>query len=264
MDPQYEADTLRAEESHWWYRGRRRIVIDTVTDLATGPAPRILDAGCGSGRNMVELARLGSVTGTDVSERALELARERDVGAAELAPLETLPFDDDSFDLITCLDVIEHIPDDVGALRELQRVVAPGGWLVVTVPAYPWLWGRHDEANHHQRRYTKKTLVAAATSAGWQLERLTHFNALLLPAAAAYRLVERRLNPRGDAPSELDRTPAWANRALERVLRGEARVLRGGRHIPFGLSLLGVFRPAGTVPRDADGSQRHDALAAGH
>jgi SAM-dependent methyltransferase len=264
MDPQYEADTLRAEESHWWYRGRRRIVIDTVTDLATEPSPRILDAGCGSGRNMVELSRLGSVTGTDVSERALELARERGVGSAELARLEKLPFADQSFDLITCLDVIEHIPDDVGALRELRRVIAPGGSLVVTVPAYPWLWGRHDEANHHERRYTGRTLVAAATAAGWELERLTHFNALLLPAAAAYRLVERRLNPRGDAPSELDRTPAWANRVLEAVLRAEARVLRGGGRIPFGLSLLGVFRPAGTVPPDADGSQRHDGLAAGH
>jgi SAM-dependent methyltransferase len=263
MDPQYEADTLRAEESHWWYRGRRRIVTDTVATLARNE-PRILDAGCGSGRNMVELAHFGSVTGTDVSERALELARERAVGAAELARLEQLPFADGSFDLITCLDVIEHIPDDVGALRELRRVIANDGQLIVTVPAYPWLWGRHDVANHHQRRYTGKTLVAAGTSADWQLERLTHFNALLLPAAAGYRLLERFLPDRGDAPSELDRTPTWANRMLESVLRFEAGLLRRGWRIPFGLSLLAIFRPAGTVTRDAGGLQRHDGLAAGH
>jgi SAM-dependent methyltransferase len=244
MDPQYEADTVRAEESHWWYRGRRRIVMDAVAQLPRDDRPRILDAGCGSGRNMLELARFGSVTGTDVSERALELARQRGVGGAELARLEQLPFADESFDVITCLDVIEHIPDDVGALRELRRVVAPSGRLLVTVPAYPWLWGRHDDANHHQRRYTQTTLVAAGEGAGWVVERLTHFNALLLPAAAGYRLLERFMPERGDAPSELDRTPAWANRLLESFLGAEAQLLRRGVRIPFGLSLLAIFRSA--------------------
>jgi SAM-dependent methyltransferase len=243
MDPQYEADTLRAEDHHWWYRGRRRIVIETVESLVPERPQRILDAGCGSGRNMVELARFGPVTGTDVSERALELASARGVGTVMMAPLERLPFEAGTFDVITCLDVVEHIRDDVGALRELRRVVASDGRLLVTVPAYPWLWSRHDEANRHERRYTAKTLTAAATQAGWQLERLTHFNAVLLPAAAASRLAERLLAPGADAPSELGRTPDWANRLLEGVLRAEARLLRRGRRLPFGLSLLAVLRP---------------------
>ncbi len=233
-------------------------MLDAVAALPPPPDARILDAGCGSGRNMVELVRFGSVTGTDVSERALELARERGVGEVELAPLESLPFDDAAFDVITCLDVVEHIPEEAGALQELRRVVAPAGRLVVTVPAYPRLWSRHDDVNQHQRRYTDKTLVAAAEAAGWERERLTHFNALLLPAAAGRRLLERLRPPRDDAPSEFDSTPAWANGALEAVLRAEARLLRRGWPIPAGHALLAVFRRgatggSGSVTRDAEG-----------
>jgi SAM-dependent methyltransferase len=244
MDPQYEQDTLRAEEDHWWYRGRRRIVRGVVATLELPSSARILDAGCGSGRNMVELSEFGDVTGTDVSLPAIELARERGVGRAELAGLDEMPFADESFDLVALLDVIEHVDDDVGALRELRRVAAADATLLVTVPAYPRLWSSHDVANRHFRRYTRRALLDAAGAAGWTCERTTHFNALLLPPAAAYRAAERLIR-RGEAPpdvSELDRTPAWMNGALESVLAAEAAAIRRGRRIPAGLSLLGVFR----------------------
>ena len=245
MDPQYEQDTLRAEEGHWWYRGRRRIVREVVASLGLPPGAQILDAGCGSGRNMVELDDFGQVTGTDVSERALELARERGVGRVELAPLEQMPFEDAGFDLVACLDVVEHVEDDVAALRELRRVTRPDGRLLLTVPAYPRLWSSHDVVNRHFRRYTRRSLEAATREAGWQPERVTSFNSLLLPPAAAYRAVERLLHRDGTPPpvSQLDRTPPWMNRTLERLLAAEAATIRRGRAIPAGLSLLGVFRP---------------------
>jgi SAM-dependent methyltransferase len=243
MDPQYELDTVSAEETHWWYRGRRRIVSDAVASVGLPAEARILDAGCGSGRNMVELKRFGDVVGVDVSERAIELARARGAGEVELAGLTDLSFENDAFDLVTCLDVIEHLDDDVAALTELRRVTKPAGCLVVTVPAYPLLWSPHDEMNHHKRRYTRRTLSAAAAASGWELERMTHFNALLLAPAALVRILQR-LATRGRQAerSDLQRTPAWLNRALERIFLTEARVLKKV-DIPAGLSLLAVFRP---------------------
>ena len=241
MEDSYESDTLAVEDRHWWYRGRRRIVLDVVESLPLSQPPRILDAGCGSGRNLMELARFGSAVGLEPSERGAEVARARGVGEVAQAGIDAMPFDDASFDLITCLDVLEHIEDDRRALVELRRVVRPTGLLLITVPAYPRLWSSHDELNRHCRRYTRRELVGRAVDAGWRPVRTTHFNALLLPVAAAWRLAER-LRPSPPAPtSELVRTPTSLNWLLEQPLRAEAALLRSGRRIPAGLSLVGIF-----------------------
>jgi SAM-dependent methyltransferase len=241
MEDSYESDTLAVEDEYWWYRGRRRIVVDVVAGLRLPPQTQILDAGCGSGRNMVELSEFGTAVGLESSERGAEVARARGVGEVVVAAIETMPFEADRFDLITCLDVLEHIEDDRAALRELRRVARPGGVLLITVPAYPQLWSSHDELNRHYRRYTRPELLSRAVDAGWRPRRTTHFNLLLLPVAAAWRLGER-LRP-GPAPetSELQRTPATLNWMLEQPLRAEAALLRSGRRIPAGLSLVGIF-----------------------
>jgi len=249
MDVGYESDTIAVEDRHWWYRGRRRIVLDTVAGLALPPGAAILDAGCGSGRNLAELARFGRPVGLEPSARGAELARARGVGEVVQAGIDAMPFADASFDLITCLDVLEHIEDDRGALRELLRVARPGARLLVTVPAYPRLWSSHDELNLHCRRYTRADLLARASEAGWLPRRTTHFNALLLPLAAAWRLGDR-LRAR-DAPptSELVRTPDALDWLLEQPLRAEAALLRSGRRIPAGLSLVGVFESRAGQPQ---------------
>lgn len=241
MEDSYESDTLAVEDRHWWYRGRRRIVLDAVRSLSLPGQPRILDAGCGSGRNLVELARFGEAVGLEPSPRGAEVARARGAGEVVEAGIDAMPFEDSSFDLITCLDVLEHIEDDRGALHELRRVARPGGILLITTPAYPWLWSSHDELNRHCRRYTRRVLLDRAVEAGWRPLRTTHFNALLLPVAAAWRLAERA-RPNQPAPtSELVRTPASLNWLLEQPLRAEAALLRTGRRIPAGLSLVGLF-----------------------
>jgi SAM-dependent methyltransferase len=191
MELEYELQTHRAEERHWWYQGRRRVLERAIARLGLPADARILDAGCGSGRNMVELARLGAVTGVELSDTSVELARERGVGEVLQGSVMDMPFDDASFDLAVSLDVIEHLEDDVGALRELRRVTKPGGALLVTVPAYQWLWSGHDEVNHHHRRYNRRTLLAAAESGSWQLERSVYFHSLLLPVAILLRGLER-------------------------------------------------------------------------
>jgi hypothetical protein len=143
--------------------------------------------------------------------------------------------------------VIEHVPEDVTALVELRRVTRPGGWLLVTVPAYQALWSRHDEANHHYRRYSRVALRTAARSAGWQMQRMSGFNSLLLAPAAAVRLAQRRMGARNGHSNDLDMGPAWLNDVLERPLAIEASWLSRGRTLPVGLSLLAVMRrpPAG-------------------
>jgi SAM-dependent methyltransferase len=241
MEESYETDTLAVEESHWWYHGRRRIVIDLVARLPLPPQAHILDAGCGSGRNLVELARFGTAVGLEPSARGAEVARARGVGEVVEAGIDSMPFDDASFDLITLLDVLEHIEDDRGALLGLRRVARPGGVLLITVPAYPQLWSSHDELNLHYRRYTRRALLDRAEEAGWRPLRTTHFNALLLPVAAAWRFAERLRPNQEPSSSELVRTPAALNWLLEQPLRAEAGLLRSGRRIPAGLSLVGVF-----------------------
>jgi len=233
---------LDVDEHHWWYRGRRAIIAAELANLALPRAARVLDAGCGSGRTLLDLGRYGQVSGIELHEAAAEVARGRGPFDVRVGQIEELPWADHSFDLLTCLDVIEHLPDDVVALRELRRVSRPGAWLIVTVPAYPSLWSTHDIANHHFRRYRRGALRSAALAAGWQTERITSFNSLLLAPAATVRLAQRRRPPAGDYRPDLDIGPSWLNDLLELPLRAEARWLARGHTLPAGLSLMAVLR----------------------
>ena len=243
MEREYELQTHRAEDRHWWYRGRRRVLEGVITQLRLPARARILDAGCGSGRNMVELARHGVVTGIELSETSVSLARERGVGEVIEGSVLQMPFAADSFELAASLDVIEHLEDDLAALRELRRVVAPGGTLLVTVPAYQWLWSGHDEINHHHRRYTRDSLFRVAREAGWEPVRTTYFNSLLLPVAIALRVLDR-FSPSKTTESSLDLwvPPTPLNWLLQRPLELEAALIGRGGRIPAGLSLLVVLR----------------------
>jgi SAM-dependent methyltransferase len=235
-----------AEERHWWYRGRRRIVGAEIERIAPRSQGRTLDAGCGSGRMLDELARFGRPFGVDIDAGSVERARARGHQAL-LASVSEMPFDDGMFSITTCLDVVEHLDDDRAALRELLRVTEPGGTLVVTVPAYQALWSRHDEVNQHRRRYDSSSLAVVATDAGWTVERSTYFNSVLLPPAAAVRLLERR-RQRPAEFSDLQMTPARLDPVLELPMRLEAALLRRGARLPAGLSLLAVLRRRAAIP----------------
>jgi SAM-dependent methyltransferase len=246
MDEHLMRTMLDVDEHHWWYRGRRRIIRAELDRLTLPAGARVLDAGCGSGRTLQELTGYGTeVYGLELDPEAAEAARSRGHGEVRIGRLEELPYEDDRFDLITCLDVVEHTPDDRVALRELRRVCKPAGWLLVTVPAYPALWSLHDEANHHFRRYQRHTLHAAATDAGWRVCRMTSFNSLLLAPAAVVRVAQRR-RPRARYRPEISLGPAWLNALLERPLRLEARWLARGRTLPAGLSLLALLENPGS------------------
>ena len=242
MDRDYELQTHQAEDRHWWYRGRRTVIERVIAGLQPPQPARVLDAGCGSGRNMVDLGRYGAVTGVELAPASIDKARARDVGEVVAGSILEMPFPDDSFDLAVTLDVIEHLQDDLGALRELRRTVAPGGALLVTVPAYQWLWSGHDEINHHHRRYTRRSLQRVAEQAGWQEMRTTYFNSLLLPVAILLRVLDRVSTKTTESSLDLWVPPEPVNRALELPLRLEAAMIARGGRIPAGLSLLAVFR----------------------
>ena len=252
---------LAADEHHWWYRGRRLVIRAELDRLPLPSEARVLDAGCGSGRTLQELRDYGEVAGIELSELAAAHARGRELGEVRVGRVESLPWADGSFDLVTCLDVLEHIADDGAALREIRRVTKPGGWLLLTVPAYPSLWSTHDEVNHHHRRYRSGDLRRAASDASWHLHRLTSFNSLLLPAAAAVRVGQRHRHRNGDEHvSELRVGPAWMNGLLERTLRMEAALLRRGYTLPAGLSLLAVLQNSAVSPSalEADAGARRN------
>jgi SAM-dependent methyltransferase len=232
---------LAAAESHWWYRGRRRIVRAELDALKMTPGSRLLDAGCGSGHTLDLLSAYGDSVGIDPDDESVARTVARGHRAL-VAALPSLPFEDGAFTATTCLDVLEHIEDDHAALAELRRVTAPGGALLVTVPAYEALWSSHDVANEHVRRYRARTLRALAGRVGVGVERLTYFNSLLLPAAAAVRLAERARRHAPARSSHLALTPPSLNTALELPLRVEAALLRTGARLPAGLSLLAVLR----------------------
>jgi SAM-dependent methyltransferase len=254
---------LSRDEKHWWYRGRRRFLRATLDRLPLAPAPRLLDAGCGSGRTLDELARYGRVSGVDLSSDAVACARGRGHEDVRVARVEELPFADATFDVVTCLDVIEHTPDDGATLAELRRVTRPGGLLVVTVPAYQALWSWHDEVNLHFRRYDSASLRAVASAAGWAVVGDTHFNSLLLAPAAAVRLAQRHRG--AHVRSDLELTPPVLNGILELPMRFESRLVAAGVRLPAGLSLLAVLRRSalGGLPAGGDTPEpRHgEALA---
>jgi SAM-dependent methyltransferase len=229
-------EQFEIEERHWWFRSRRAVVRSLLSRAALPPSPRILDAGCGTGANLIEYGRLGEVTGVDAFPEAIELCRERGLGNVREAPVEELPFEPGSFDLLFATDVIEHVDDDVLALRELRRVATDEARLVVTVPAYAWLWSDHDVSNHHRRRYTEGLLRERASQAGWQPRFSSYYYSAVLPAVAAVRAV-RRLRPRQNGSSDLALTPPLLNRALEAPVRAEARLIERGVRLPAGVSV---------------------------
>jgi SAM-dependent methyltransferase len=229
-------ELFEVEERHWWFRSRRAVVRSLLARAGVPASPRILDAGCGTGTNLLEYRRLGEVHGVDAFPEAIELCRERGLDDVVEAPVEQLPFEPDSFDLIFATDVIEHLEDDVLALRELHRVAAAGARLILTVPAYPWLWSDHDVSVHHKRRYTADALRDSVLAAGWTPAVETYFFAAALPVVAAVRTL-RRLRASGNGRSDLSMPPAPVNRLLELPTLAEAKAIERGARLPAGVSV---------------------------
>lgn len=236
-------DRMAAHDStHWWYRARRDILHDYLGRYgALPPHARILEIGCGTGHNLPMLAQFGEVDAIEIDPAARAIAGERlgkPVGDAPLPILPGVPHG--AYDLIAVLDVVEHIENDVAALKAMAACLTPGGRILITVPAHPWMWSAHDEVNHHYRRYTKRSLRGAIAAAGLKPERLGYFNTLLFPLAAAARLWGKVT---GREDSDDSPPPPAVNALFERIFRLE-RHLVGAAPMAPGLSIITLATPA--------------------
>ena len=226
------------DQLHWWYRARREILSDLIGRRIELPeAARILEVGCGTGHNLDMLKRFGRVDAIEVDGAAREIAGKRLGRAVMNAPLPALAgVPDRTYDLIAILDVIEHIDEDRAGLESLARKLKPGGKILITVPAFPWMWSAHDVVNHHKRRYTRRTLKALIADAGLKLEMLSWFNSLLFPLAAAARLAGR-LTGKQDSDDTLPPKPV--NSLFEWIFSLE-RYAIGRLPFPPGVSLVAI------------------------
>ncbi len=235
-------EMARLQEQHWWYRGRRHIIATAIRGLGLKPRAHILEAGCGPGGNLAMLSDLGTVSAFEPHDGARDFANSLGCADVQFGTLpDGIPFPP-TFDLVCAFDVIEHIEDDRSALRALAAHCGPGGRVIMTVPAQPWLWSEHDERNRHYRRYTSASLRRLVADSGLVVERLTSFNSFLFPVVAGVRLIQKAL---GMGTKAEDNMPSpMTNRILEKIFASEAAIVSGSG-FPIGISLLAVLRPAG-------------------
>lgn len=245
--------TVLEEDKHAWFAGRTRAILkflDAELNNTGSLYPRrVLDVGGGAGNMAHHLAHYGEVINLEYNPRPIPVAQQRGVTTAQGSG-DHLPFPDATFDLVTLLDTVEHIPDELGVFEEGARVLKPGGVLLVTVPAYMWLWSYNDEINAHQRRYTARELRLKLSLSGLRVSRMSYNNFFLFPAVAGVRFL-RPYNPGLKSPHtdtaaevyqvDMEPIPEPVNMILHGVYWLEAEIL-GRMSFPFGISIICTAR----------------------
>lgn len=243
MDPQLFAMFRALEERHWWFVARREILFTLATSLAPSGAT-LLDVGCGTGFFLAQAKEHFTVVGLDPSPIAVALCGELGLDCVSPGSATDLSsVGDQRFDIVTLLDVIEHVDHDVVALRAAADALRPGGRVIVTVPAFQFLWSAHDDVNHHRRRYTTSSLRTAMRQAGLEPMYLTYFNCYLFPIAFGERLAKRALGL--DKGADLSLPPTIVNTTMRRIFLAERSRICSFRTFPVGLSVLAVGRREG-------------------
>jgi len=235
------------EDKHWWFAGRTWSLLNMVDRIAAPDGTkRVLDVGSGAGNMFHHMVRYGPVVGVDNNAKPIAIAKERGYDVRE-GQAEDLPFEEDSFEMVFLLDTIEHCDDDAAVLRECYRVCVPGGHLVITVPAFMWLWSHNDELNAHKRRYTTKELREKLNRLGFRIRRMSYNNFFVFPMAAGLLLLRRGAvqepelgSPHFDDESyqvEMEPAPPLLNAVLTGVTWSESQVLRW-LNLPVGTSII--------------------------
>jgi SAM-dependent methyltransferase len=232
------------ESRHWWFSARRSIVSEMIERLSLAQDSEILEVGCGTGGNLATLARFGKVSAFELDANAREIAAEKpdhscDIRAGKCP--DKIPFHDQRFALICLFDVLEHIDKDTETLIALKRLLLKDGRILITVPAFQWLWSSHDEYLHHKRRYTAKQLRKTITDAELQPVKISYFNTILFPLAIIARLWDKM--PGKSSVTGTSIPPGPINKIF-RVLFGAERFLLKRFNLPFGVSLICVLKAA--------------------
>lgn len=225
------------EDRHWWFVARRKIIRKILDSCFDDHARSILEIGCGTGGNLALLSGYGTVHGVELDEEGLSLANSRKICQVKKGALpDSIPFKQ-AFDLICLLDVLEHIADDQTALQAAKSKLTPGGKILITVPAYNFLWSAHDVELHHKRRYNKKELTALLRKTGFTVQYSTYFNTFLFPLIAAAR-IGNKLFKRTEG-TDVTMPTGMINSALTHIFAGE-RAFLPGFSLPFGVSILAL------------------------
>lgn len=221
------------EDHYWWFVSRRRLALRLLQEMAPGDGP-VLDVGCGTGALLEQLQETRESAGADLSSLALGFAHERGIKNLVQADAQALPYDEASFEACISLDVIEHVPDDRAAVREIARVLKPGGSAIINVPAFKWLWGPHDVALMHQRRYTRREMKELLESEGLVVNRISYGVFFLFPIVLVMRLADK-LSKRKEV--KLPGVPEGANKMLIRLMDFEAQLMKRVP-LPWGSSVV--------------------------
>tara|TARA_B100000427_G_C15402443_1_gene548281 strand:+ start:199 stop:939 length:741 start_codon:yes stop_codon:yes gene_type:complete len=237
---------LKLESSHWWFVARRKIIQKAINNLDLPRNIRILDAGCGNGDNLSLLSTFGDLVAFEKNEYALKTAKSKKIGEIYKAELpDKLPNTvKTNFDLIVLLDVLEHIDDDSKSLTTVRKLMNNKGIILITVPAFQWLWSEHDVIHHHKRRYSKSELREKLDSSGFRIKYISYFNTLLFPFALVERIGQKIFSPSN--PEILELPNNKINFLLEKIFSLEA-IFMNKISLPFGLSLVAIAEKKNNV-----------------
>ena len=241
MEKAFYKTYFEVEKRHWWFRVRRNIIFWLIQKYDISKTAKIFDFGCGSGYLAGELQKMGyNASGSDTSREAIEFGRQRGIKNIEAVQSDEMP-QEGGFDVILALDVIEHIKDDTVAIKGLEKALKPGGALIITVPAYQWMWGVQDEVAHHFRRYTMSGLAdAVKRSGGLRIVRKTYFNTLLFPPVVIVRALSKWFNLK-ERESDFDISSRFLNSLFYFIFNLEIYFLELFS-FPFGVSILFVLK----------------------
>ncbi len=244
MDAVEQEQMARMEERYWWHVGRRYI-IRRFLEHYLGPEGSldILDVGCGTGRNLDLLEQFGRAQGVEPPGPGLDTCRQRGRGpdAVVEGVATELPFDDASFDLVTSFDVLEHLEDDGAGLAEIRRVLRPAGHVMLTVPAYRFLWSIHDEALGHRRRYVASEVHSLLNTSGFVVVRRSYAISFALPAIMGFRIAQGLVPSVAEKGASYVEVPPPANKLLTGLLKLESRLM-GAFDLPVGASIIALAR----------------------
>lgn len=238
------ATMAEREQTYWWHLGRLRIIQSYVQRALGGEKEAaILNIGCGTGGTIDMLESFGKTDNVDISDDAIGFMKKRGYKRITKVSDIKLPFKAKTYDMVGAFDVLEHIDDQVEALKEWRRVLKDDGAIIITVPAYQWLWSDHDVSLHHKRRYTTKRLTEAAQEAGLKPEKKSYAIIFSLPLIVGFRFLNKILRHNTDSETSYVDIPIWINSFFAKLLYGEAK-LHKAISFPVGTSVIAILRKA--------------------
>jgi SAM-dependent methyltransferase len=245
MNPELYREMSQHEDRHWWYVVRREILDATIGSLSLSEDAEILEIGAGTGGNLQMLKRHGHVHAIEMNDYARQHASTRcEIQVEEGSLPDSIPYQPSTFDLICLFDVLEHIEKDIDSLTFVRTLLKPQGRIVLTVPAYQWLWSSHDVLHHHKRRYTLSRVVDTAAKAELEVDRASYFNTFLFPVVVVIRVFDR-LRGKHESSGMVMPGPV-TNFILASIFRAESFLLRAV-NMPFGVSILAVLSKRGSL-----------------